>query len=36
MSAGAVTLPVLDDLVSDWLRRQTSGPVKAGEASHAA
>jgi hypothetical protein len=30
MSAGAVTLPVLDDLVSDWLRRQ------AGEASHAA
>ena len=30
MSAGAVTLPVLDDLVSDWLQRQ------AGEASHAA
>jgi uncharacterized protein (DUF885 family) len=30
MSAGAVTLPVLDDLVNDWLQRQ------AGEATHAA
>jgi uncharacterized protein (DUF885 family) len=30
MSAGAVTLPVLDDLVNDWLQRQPS------EASHAA
>ncbi len=25
MSAGAVTLPVLDDLVSDWLRRELQG-----------
>jgi uncharacterized protein (DUF885 family) len=30
MSAGAVTLPVLDDLLNDWLQRQT------GEATHAA
>jgi hypothetical protein len=30
MSAGAVTLPVLDDLVNDWLQRQ------AGEATRAA
>jgi uncharacterized protein (DUF885 family) len=27
MSAGAVTLPVLDDLVSDWLQRQQSPAV---------
>ena len=31
MSAGAVTLPVLDDLVSDWLQRELKG-----DASHAA
>jgi uncharacterized protein (DUF885 family) len=30
MNAGAVTLPVLDDLVDDWLQRQgTSGPQHA-------
>ncbi len=33
MSAGAVTLPVLDDLVNDWLRQQPHG---AQEAAHAA
>jgi hypothetical protein len=27
MSAGAVTLPVLDDLVSDWLQRQQTPTV---------
>jgi uncharacterized protein (DUF885 family) len=27
MSAGAVTLPVLDDLVSDWLQRQLTAEV---------
>ena len=32
MSAGAVTLPVLDDLVNDWLQRQQRAP----QASHAA
>jgi uncharacterized protein (DUF885 family) len=31
MTAGAVTLPVLDDLVSDWLQRELKG-----EAAHAA
>ena len=31
MTAGAVTLPVLDDLVSDWLQRAMHG-----EANHAA
>ncbi|WP_088279058.1 DUF885 family protein [Ideonella sp. A 288] len=35
MNAGAVTLPVLDDLVSDWLRRQTSALGKPDEVSHA-
>jgi hypothetical protein len=27
MNAGAVTLPVLDDLVSDWLQRQQTPEV---------
>jgi uncharacterized protein (DUF885 family) len=29
MSAGAVTLPVLDDLVGDWLQRQAGGATHA-------
>ena len=28
MTAGAVTLPVLDDLVSDWLQRELQGELK--------
>jgi uncharacterized protein (DUF885 family) len=35
MSAGAVTLPVLDDLVNDWLQHEQPSPQQA-VATHAA
>ncbi len=36
MTAGAVTLPVLDDLVEDWLQRELQASAPPGEAAHAA